>query len=159
MAQHAPHFSKAGRREERHPRDRGEIRHIKQTVVGLAVFSHQSSTVYAEDHMEAKDRHIVEQHIIPALQKRGVHGKDRQTSLLGHSSRHRHGVPLRNPHIEKSFRELSLKGAQSGAVPHGSSHRTDSPILRRQLADSLSKRAGKGGPGGLQRLTCLDTKP
>ena len=100
MAQHGLHLRKAGRTEDRHPRNGIQKSRIEYAMVSLAVGAHQSCPVHAEHYMQALNAHVVEEHIIGPLEKRRVDRKHRQHALLGHSRRHRGGMTLRDANIK-----------------------------------------------------------
>lgn len=64
--------------------------------------------------MKPVNGYIMEQHIIAALQKCGVHRKHGHRPLFGHPSRHRGRAALGDPHIKKAFGIGLRKGGQPG---------------------------------------------
>ena len=72
LLQHGGQLIQAGRRE-----DGLEEPGIKQPVVGLAVVSHQTGPVHAEDRVQVVDGDVVDEHVVASLEKGGVDGKDR----------------------------------------------------------------------------------
>ena len=118
-------------------------------MVGLTVLPHQAGPVYAKYHMEPQNGHIMEEHIITTLKKRGVDCENRNTPLLCHSRCHGYGMALRDADIKKALRKLGLKLLESGTIPHGCRNGANPMVLLGQLTELRSKGPGKGRLGGL----------
>ena len=85
----------------------------------------------------------MEQHIIAALQKCGVHRKHGHRPLFGHPSRHRGRAALGDPHIKKAFGIGLRKGGQPGPPHHGGRQGTDTPVVPGQADQRAAKHPGK----------------
>ena len=46
--------------------------HIKQALMGLPIFSHQTGPVHSDDHRQTADGQIVDQLVIAPLQEGGI---------------------------------------------------------------------------------------
>ena len=115
-------------------------------MVGLAVLPHQPGPVHRQHHMELLKRHVVEQHIVAALEEGGVHCKDRAHPLLGHARCHGHRMALGNAHVKKARRKLTGKEVQAGSPLHGGRNGTELAVLLCQGTEGLSKHGGKALP-------------
>ena len=125
--------------------------------MGLPVGPHQTGPVHGEDHMDAAQGHVVDQHIVGPLEEAGIDGKDGAHPLLGQARRHGRSVALGDAHVEKALREAPGEVVQARAVGHGGGDRRDAPVVLGQLNE---RRAEDGGevlllpgvhpPGGVE---------
>ena len=107
--EHPAKLRLAGRAKHRHARDLAQIPHVKDAVVGFPVLAHQSGAIHCQHHVKPQNPHVLLEHVVAALQKSGIRGKDRQQSLLGKPCRHGNGMPFGNAHIEISIMEAGSK--------------------------------------------------
>ena len=97
----------------------------------------------------------MEEHVIAALQKGGVHRKHRRHPLLGHAGRHGRRVALGDAHVKEPLREALGKAVQARAPLHGRRDGADFGILLRQLAQGLPEHSGEVRGGRVYRLPGL----
>ena len=70
------------------------------------VCPHQTCPIHAENGMEVIQRDVMDQHIKSALEKAGIHGKNRNKPLFCHAAGHGDSVALRNTYIKKAMGEF-----------------------------------------------------
>ena len=107
--EHPAKLRLTGRAKHRHARDLAQIPHVKDAVVGFAVLPHQPGAIHCQHHVKPQNPHVLLEHVVAALQKSGIRGKDRQQTLLGKPRRHGNGMPFGNAHIEISIMEAGGK--------------------------------------------------
>ena len=73
------------------------------------VCPHQTCPIHAENGMEVIQRDVMDQHIKSALEKAGIHGKNRNKPLLGHAGAHGDRVALGDAHVKKPLGKLPGK--------------------------------------------------
>ena len=74
--------------------------------MGPPVCPHQTCPIHAENGMEVIQRDVMDQHIKSALEKAGIHGKNRNKPLFGHAAGHGDSVALGNTYIKKAMGEF-----------------------------------------------------
>ena len=52
-----------------------QVSSVKYTLMGFAVLSHHTGTVDSENHLDVLKGDVMNQFVIRALQKSGIHGK------------------------------------------------------------------------------------
>ena len=128
--------------------------------MGLSIGTHQSCPIHTEHHMELLECHIVEQHVVRALQKRGINRKYGQHPLLCHAGAHGDGVTLRDAHVIEPVVVPLRKAVQSGARLHGGSDRADAPVFVGQFRQALAEHGGivgfQCGRNALCQVECPD---
>ena len=149
---------KACRAKNGHPRHGAEIVHVKNAVVGLPVAAYKPGPVHGKDHMELLQGHVMDQHVVAALQEAGIHGKNRHRALLCHSGSHCGGVAFRDTRIEKPLREAFGKAVKPGSSGHGGRYGRDHFILLCKFAEGFSK-PGREAVPRLFKLAGLRVKP
>ena len=107
--------------------------------MGLAVGAHQAGPVHPQHHMEVLQGHVVDQHVIAPLQKRGVHGKHRDHALAGKSRCHGDPMSLSNGHIKKAIRKFLGEGTQSRAIRHGGGNGANPAVLGGAIHQGLTE--------------------
>ena len=158
LLQHPVQFGEIGRRIDLHAWDGIQIGHVKYTVVGLSIVTHQTGTVHGKDHMQSVNGYIMKEHIVAALQEGGIDSKPRYCPLLGHARRHRDGTAFRDTYIEKPLRERFGEGHQPRSADHCRGHSTHPTICPGQAHQGASKNGGKILSPALERLSSLRIK-
>ena len=123
--------------------------------MGLSVLSHQAGPVHRQHHVEAVDGHVMEEHVVAALQKGGVHRKDGHRPLLGHAGGHGDGAALGDAHIEEPPGVGLSEAVQSGPPHHGRGESADAGIIPGQPHHGPAKDAGEGLSRRFFRFPCL----
>ena len=78
---------------------------VRPSQIEMAVEAGKPGAVNAEHGVQAFQRHVMDEHVVAALQERGVDRKNRYHALRGKPGAHRHAVTLRNCHVKEAFRE------------------------------------------------------
>ena len=112
-------------------------------MVGLAVLPHQSGPVHPQHHVELVDGHVVDEHVIGALEEAGIDGEHGDRALLGHSGGHRDGAALGDAHVEEALRESGLELGKARAAHHGGGDGAHPPVLLGQLGEGAAKDGGE----------------
>ena len=136
MLQHDLQLGKAGWGQYGHIGNGVQIGRVEDTVMGLAIVSHQTGPVHPQHHMEVVNGRIVEEHVVGPLQKGGIHRKDGDCPLLGHAGSHCGGASLRNAYIKKAVREPLGELLQPRPPGHGGGDGTHPPVRRERRRDS-----------------------
>ena len=109
--------------------------------MGFAVSADQSGAVNAQRDMQPFQRDIMRQHVIAALQERGIDRENGNHALSGKSGGHRNAVPLGDCHIEEAFRERLRERVQPGSVGHGGGNGADAWIFRGAFEQGFAENA------------------
>ena len=109
----------------------------------LPVRSDHACAVDREHDMQVGERNVVDELVVSALQKRRIHRKDRDQSLLCHACCHCRRVTFRNTDVEKTFGILRGKAAKSRPVRHRRRDGAHAPVLRRKRTERFAENRGK----------------
>ena len=118
--------------------------HIVDTVVGLAVFAHQSGPVHRQHHMELQHGDVLQDLVVAPLQEGGVQRHHRHHALLGKAAGHGYRVFLCDAHVKGPLGIGFLEFRQAGAAGHGRGNGADPGILRCQGLQGLAEGVGEG---------------
>ena len=121
-------------------------------MVSLSVLPHQSGPVNTQHHMKVVDGHVVNEHVIGALEEGGIDSKDGDGPLLCHASRHGDGTALGDAYIEEAVGAGGLEMLQPSPGGHGRRNGTDPPVLPAQPGQGPAEDGGEVVASRLQRL-------
>ena len=108
-------------------------------MVGFTVVSHQTGPVHSQYHVEVINGHIMQKHIVGALQKSGIYRKYRKRTLFGHPGGHGDGGALGDPYIKKAVWKRLGKPLQPCSPGHGGGNGTHPPVLSGQPSQGPAK--------------------
>ena len=122
-------------------------------MVSLSVVSHKAGTIHHKHRVQPLHSHIVQQHIIAALQEGRVHSKHRDRPLLCHAACHGYPMPLGNAYVKKALGVRFGKGVQPRSALHSSRNGTKAVFLFSQLTQGTSEHGRKVLPTLFERLS------
>ena len=112
-------------------------------MVSLAVFSDKSGPVDGKDDVQMQKRHVVQQHVIRALQKSGIDRDNGYQALFGKAGRHGYGVLFCNADVKKPLGKHLCKAAEAGPMLHRGRDGAYACVLLGALLKRPAKLAGK----------------
>ena len=85
-------------------RNRAEVADIEKAVMSRAVVAGESRTVHAKRDVEVLQRDIMDDHVVGALEERGVNGQEGLHPAHGESAGEEGRVLLGDSHVEAAVR-------------------------------------------------------
>ena len=128
-----------------HRRGEGEIGHrakrrnVESTVVGGAVFAHESRAIQTEHDLQIEQCRVVDDVVVGALGKGAVDIAKRHHALFGHAGREGHGVAFGNAHVEGAFGQDALQQVHAAAREHGGRDADNALIGARQFNEGFAE--------------------
>src|SRR6266404_444709 len=137
-------------------RDMTQITDIEQAMVGRAIVATQTGAIHAQTNVEFLNRHVVNRHVVSALEERGVDRQKRFQALRGESTSEERGMFFGDSDIEipigMSFGEMS----EAGAAWHRRRDRNNLSIRVRKFRKRLAYDFRIGWRGCRRGLAALD---
>src|SRR5438067_5806478 len=96
-----------------------QITNIEQTMVRWSVVAAQSRAIHAKCDIQFLNAHVVNGHVVSALEKCRVNREKRLQSLRRQTTGEERGVFFRNANVEVAVGMRRLKKSETGATRHG----------------------------------------
>ncbi len=143
-AQKLTAFLFIGRTGDGEIRDAAQIGDVICAGMGRAIGAHQPGPVEREHHRQLLDRHIVDQLVVGALQKRGIDRHHRLETFAGKASGEGDGMLFGNSDVEIPLRKTLLELHQSRALAHRRRDADQALVVFGHIAQPLAEDLGEG---------------
>ena len=95
---------------------------VERPVVCWSVLAHESGAVETEHYGQVEYGGVVYDVVVGSLRERAVYVAERYESVLSHSAREGHGVPLGYAHVERPVRHRLHHDVHGASCGHGGRH-------------------------------------
>ena len=128
--------------------DDAQVREVEGAVMRGAVVADQAGAVDGEDHRQALQADVLDEHVEGALQEGGVDGDHRPHAADGEAGGEDDGVLLGDADVEEALGEAPLELLEAGALRHRRGDGDDARVGLGEAHQRLAERLRVGGAHG-----------